>query len=80
MKNFELIDTVTAIFREVFDDETLVLNDNMSASDIDEWDSLTHIRLIVSHEIEFGIKFSIAEVSELNNVGEFINLLESKLD
>jgi acyl carrier protein len=80
MKNFELIDTVTSIFREVFDDETLVLNDNMSASDIDEWDSLTHIRLIVSHEIEFGIKFSIAEVSELNNVGEFINLLESKLD
>jgi acyl carrier protein len=51
----------------------------MNASDIDEWDSLTHIRLIVSHEIEFGVKFSIIEVGDLENVGEFINLLESKL-
>jgi acyl carrier protein len=51
----------------------------MSASDIDEWDSLTHIRLIVSHEIEFGVKFSISEVSELENIGGFIELLESKI-
>ncbi len=79
MKNNELIDRVTSIFREVFDDDSLILNENMNASDIDEWDSLTHIRLIVSHEIEFGVKFSIMEVGDLENVGEFINLLESKL-
>ncbi len=79
MENNELIDRITSIFREVFDDDSLILNENMNASDIDEWDSLTHIRLIVSHEIEFGVKFSIMEVGDLENVGEFINLLESKL-
>jgi acyl carrier protein len=79
MENNELIDRITSIFREVFDDDSLILNENMNASDIDEWDSLTHIRLIVSHEIEFGVKFSIIEVGDLENVGEFINLLESKL-
>ncbi|MBT4764546.1 acyl carrier protein [bacterium] len=79
MDNIELLTKVTSIFRETFDNDSLVISENMSASDIDEWDSLTHIRLIVSHEIEFGVKFSISEVSELENIGGFIELLESKI-
>ena len=80
MKNNELITRVTSIFRETFDNDSLVISAEMNADSIDEWDSLTHIRLIVSHEIEFGDKFSISEVNELENIGDFIKLLESKID
>ncbi|MBT5400579.1 acyl carrier protein [bacterium] len=80
MKNNELITRVTSIFRETFDNDSLVISAEMNADSIDEWDSLTHIRLIVSHEIEFGVKFSISEVNELENIGDFIKLLESKID
>ena len=80
MKNNELITRVTSIFRETFDNDSLVISAEMNADSIDEWDSLTHIRLIVSHEIEFGVKFSISEVNELEDIGDFIKLLESKID
>ena len=79
MESTDLIDRITPIFREVFDDG-LVVTTEMTADDIDEWDSLSHIRLIVSHEIEFGVKFKTTELSDLRNVGDFIDLLKSKLD
>ena len=80
MESTDLIDRITPIFREVFDDDGLVVTTEMTADDIDEWDSLSHIRLIVSHEIEFGVKFKTTEISDLRNVGDFIDLLKSKLD
>ena len=80
MESTDLIDRITSVFREVFDDDGLVITPEMTAEDIDEWDSLSHIRLIVSHEIEFGVKFKTTELSDLRNVGDFIDLLKSKLD
>ena len=80
MESTDLIDRITPVFREVFDDDGLVITPEMTAEDIDEWDSLSHIRLIVSHEIEFGVKFKTTELSALRNVGDFIDLLKSKLD
>ncbi len=80
MERTDLIDIINAIFREVFDDDGLVVTPEMTADDIDEWDSLSHIRLIVAHEIEFGVKFKTTELSDLRNVGDFIDLLKSKLD
>ena len=67
------------VFWDVFDDNSIVLIDELSANDIDEWDSLTHIQLIVATEQEFGITFMTAEVAILKNVGEFIDLIEKKL-
>lgn len=67
------------IFRDVFDDEKIELFDEMSAKDIEEWDSLTHIQLIVAVENEFKLRFKTAEISELKNVGEFIKLVGKKL-
>ena len=67
-------------FQEIFDDDDIHIFPDMTADDIDEWDSLSHIRLIVSHEIEFGVKFKTTELSDLRNVGDFIDLLKSKLD
>ena len=80
MESTDLLDRITPLFREVFDDDGLVITPEMTADDIDEWDSLSHIRLIVSHEIEFGVKFKTTELSDLRNVGDFIDLLKSKLD
>ena len=80
MERTDLIDRISAIFRKVFDDDGLVITPEMTADDIDEWDSLSHIRFIVSHEIEFGVKFKTTELSDLRNVGDFIDLLKSKLD
>lgn len=70
---------VTRIFRDVFDDETLVIEDSTNSSDIEDWDSLEHIALIVSMEKEFDLKFDIREVNKLENVGEMVDLIISKL-
>lgn len=75
----EIYQRMTPIFREVFDDDDLEIEPDMSASDIDEWDSLSHIRLIVSNEIEFGVKFTTSEITKLENIGEFVSLLKIKL-
>lgn len=67
------------IFREVFEDDDIILQENMTAEDIEDWDSLTHIQLIENIEVEFGITFTLQEVTKLNNVGEFIDLTEQKV-
>jgi len=64
------------IFREVFDDEKIEIFDEMTAADVEEWDSLSHIQLIVAIESAFGIKFRTADIIGLKNVGEFIALLK----
>jgi Phosphopantetheine attachment site. len=71
---------VQEVFREVFDDDGIELFDEMTAEDIEDWDSLAHIQLIVSIEKCFNIKFTTEEVLKLKNVGEFISLVNSKLN
>lgn len=67
------------IFRDVFDDASIVLRDEMSAKDIEEWDSLTHVQLIVAAESEFNVEFQTAEITELKNVGDFLILIQKKI-
>lgn len=71
------------IFRQVFDDPTIVLKDEMTAADVEGWDSVTHIDLLIAVERAMGIKFATAEMSRLKepdqNIGSFIRLIESKL-
>ncbi|MEE2722156.1 MAG: acyl carrier protein [Pseudomonadota bacterium] len=80
MSNNEIFEKLTPIFQDVFDDDEIVLVSDLTAADVDEWDSLSHIRLIVSVEQAFGISFTAAEVSRLENVGEFADLVKSKLN
>lgn len=68
------------IFRDVFEDDELQIYAEMSAKDIDDWDSLTHIQLILEIEKAFKVKFTIEEITKTKNVGEFIELLKSKID
>ena len=73
------MEKVREIFREVFDDETLTVNDSMNSSEIEDWDSLEHSTLVVSMEKEFDMKFDLKEVNKLANVGEMVDLIASKL-
>jgi len=69
---------LTDIFHDVFDDDSIVVAAQLTAADVDEWDSLSHIRLVLAIEKKFGVKFSAAEVGRLKNVGEFVALIQSK--
>ncbi|MCR5733884.1 MAG: acyl carrier protein [Lachnospiraceae bacterium] len=75
MSRDEVMEKVTSIFREVFDDETLVITDSTNSNDIEDWDSFEHISLIVSMEKEFSLKFDVKQVNTLENVGEMIDLI-----
>lgn len=75
----EIYDTLTGIFRDVFDDDALALTSTMTAADVDEWDSLTHIRLIVAVEQEWGIRFAVPEITALENVSQFVELIHRKI-
>lgn len=79
MTRDEIAGKLQAIFRDVFDDEAVVLRDEMTAKDIPQWDSLNHINVIIAAEQKFGVKFTSKEAIGLKNVGEFISLLESKV-
>lgn len=67
------------IFQDVFDDEDIELFDEMTAADVEDWDSLSHITLIHEIEAAFGIRFTTKEVLSTKNVGKFIALIENKI-
>jgi acyl carrier protein len=78
----ELRDRVQEVFREVFEDPALVLNDSMTAEDVVGWDSLAHINLVIAIEQRLGVKFATAEISRLkedgSNVGTMLELVARK--
>jgi acyl carrier protein len=78
METTDLYERLTNIFQDVFDDDTLVLAPGLTAQDVEGWDSIAHIRLALTVEKAFGIKFSAGEVGKLKNVGEFVSLIQSK--
>lgn len=74
----EMEQALTQVFRDVFDDDSIVLRPDLSAKDVEAWDSLTHIRLLLTIEREFHIKFTVTEVGELKNVGGLTDLIQAK--
>ncbi len=79
MNRDDYINKLQDIFRDIFDDYNLVVNERTSSDDIEDWDSLTQISLTTAIEKEFEVKFTIQEFMELKNVGEMVVLLTSKL-
>jgi len=75
----EIIEELQDIFREIFDEEDLVISRDTTAEDIEDWDSLTHMQLIVQIEKKYGIKFTTAEIKKAANVGEFIDIIKEKI-
>ncbi len=70
---------LTTVFHDVLDEDDLVLTPGMTADDVDGWDSLSHVRLVLAVSKAFGVKFSAAEVGQLKNVGEFVQMIQSKI-
>ena len=67
------------IFQDVFDDDELIINDGLTAHDVLDWDSVSHITLVVIIEEEFSIELSAEEAGNLNSVGELIEMILTKL-
>lgn len=79
MDQTAIYERLTAIFRDVFDDDALVLTPELTAKNVDGWDSLTHVRSLLSAERAFGIKFTTAEIGRLEKVGDLAALIQARL-
>jgi acyl carrier protein len=75
MTREEVFERLNEIFRDVFDDKTITVCGDTVSDDIEEWDSLMHIKLIVAIEGEFHFKFNIGEVRKMSNVGEIVDVI-----
>lgn len=70
---------LTRVFRDVFDDDSIDLSESMTADDIDAWDSLSHVNLLIAIELEFGFEFNQNEIYSFANVGDLLKRIETKV-
>ena len=73
-----ILHDLTNIFRDVFDDPTIQLTPATTAQDVPGWDSMNHITIVVAAERHFGIKVQTAEIEGLQNIEQFVNLIQAK--
>ncbi len=79
MDRSSITERLTPIFRKTFNDDNIVVNDGLTANDVANWDSLTHMLMIGEVENSFAVKFKLKELGRLDNVGSLVALIESKL-
>ena len=70
---------LTKIFKRIFKNELIVLSNELTANDVENWNSLTHMLLITEIETDFAIKFKLKDLNKMKNVGEMIDIIHSKL-
>lgn len=78
MDREEIYVRLNSVFQDVFDDTSIIVDENTTANDIEDWDSLNHITLISAVESEFGVRFTMGEVSTMKNVGEMAQKIEAR--
>ena len=78
MTREEVYERLNKVFREVFDDESITVNDSTTSDDIEDWDSFEHINLVVAVEAEFSFKIPMGKVVTMKNVGEMVDLILEK--
>lgn len=79
MEKEKIYEKLNLVFRDVFDDDSIIVNEETTADDIDDWDSLEHINLVVAVEKEFGMKFSMGEVTTMKNVGDMVEIISERI-
>tara|TARA_R110000787_G_scaffold7078_4_gene24445 strand:+ start:57 stop:302 length:246 start_codon:yes stop_codon:yes gene_type:complete len=79
MEKSEIYEKITAVLRDVLDNESLAATPDLTAKDVEEWDSLSHIRIVLGIEREFGVKFATPEISQFENLGQLADLVAEKL-
>lgn len=79
MSREEILEKINEVFREAFDDESLVMKEETTAVDVEGWDSLKHISLIEAIEDEFDIRFTMVEVNGMKNVGEMASIIAERI-
>ena len=79
MTKEQMVKELDEVFQDVFDDEDIHVNENTTADDIEDWDSLEHINLVVAIENHFNMKFKMSEVTAMKNVGEMADLILERL-
>ena len=75
MTREDVFERLNGVFREVFDDDSIVVNDETTADDIEDWDSFEHINLVVAVEDEFSFKIPMGKVVTMKNVGEMVDII-----
>ncbi len=80
MERNEITTKLTNIFKTVFNNQFLMLTNELSANDVDQWDSLSHMILISEIEDAFLIKFKLKELNKMRNVGDMIDMIQSKIE
>ena len=75
MSREEVYERLNEVFQDVFDDDSITVNPETTSEDIEDWDSLEHINLVAAVEQEFGIKFTMAQVVGMKNVGEMVDII-----
>lgn len=80
MTRNEIIEKLTPIFKETFSEPNIVLRNEMTANDVDKWDSLSHMLMITEVENKFNIKFKLRDLNKMKNVGDLITTIESKFE
>lgn len=78
MNKEQVLKILNEVFCQIFDDEELVIDESTTAADIEDWDSLEHINLIVACEKKFSIKFDISEIGKMKNVGDMVAMIVKK--
>ena len=78
MNRAEIMERLNEVFRDVFDDSSIVVDDSTTSKDIEDWDSLEHINLVGSVEQEFKMRFKMKEVSSMKNVGEMADIVAER--
>jgi len=79
MEKPDILLTINKILCDIFNNPKLVITENTSANDIDRWDSITHVNILMTVERTFKIRFSLGEIKQLRNVGEMVNLVAQKI-
>jgi len=75
----EIMEKFTNVFRETFNDDSIKITKETTADDIDAWDSLSHVNLIIAIELAFDIEFTQREIMSFNNVGDMVACVEGKI-